>query len=151
MCYPELKDWAISFKTLIGSVGGVCGKYLFSFRVTICRWCSTFLSSFLLFFLLPLSTSANLCSRFFLWIEAQGNRKKRIRHSMMLANTKEPWTQPDTMADTIRALAESGDPTLLFHLGCLYFYSVGKWWLVQVSIVPGTFLLWVVLLWRGQP
>lgn len=48
------------------SAGALCVKYLFSFTFTIFRWCSTFLCSFLLFFFLPLSTFASLCSRFLL-------------------------------------------------------------------------------------
>lgn len=82
-----ITGWRIeqfSFKTLIQSVGGIYGKYLFSFSFTIFRWCSTFLSSFLLFLLLSFSTSANLCSRFFL-TEDQSTRKQRMLDTVWLA------------------------------------------------------------------
>lgn len=54
-------------------------KYLFSFGFTIFRWCSTFLSSFLLFLLLPFSTFVNLCPRFFL-TEDQSTGKQSVLH-----------------------------------------------------------------------
>lgn len=109
--YPELKKGrAISFKALVRSAGGGHGKYLFSLSVTICRWCCTFHSSFLLFLLLPLGTSANLCSGFLL-AESKHRETEHIRCRAMLEAPA--GTQPDTMKV---ALGESGDPTWLFHL-----------------------------------
>ena len=106
--------------TLIQSAGGVWGKYLFSFSVTIFRrCCGTFLSSVLLLLLLPSNTFANLCCRFFL-TEDQSTRRQSV-WDRVGGCVNSAGLHPNARGSTNKGegwlSGEKGDPVLLSFEG----------------------------------